>query len=192
MEHVLAVADGLADYDLELQIAAMLHDAVEDGEGITLESLRGDGVSERALAVLALVSNNLHAGMPYAEVIARIVRRRGDATLVKIADNAHNSRPDRGRCSGCADREIPDDEVRRGASGAVCAVPSEDGPDRGPSCAGPAVDGTGAGFTRPAGRLISHRVEVHAGASISASMASQARTSGTGLSFMQPRRSRLR
>ena len=50
MEHVLAVADGLADYDLELQIAAMLHDVVEDGEGITLESF-GDGVSERALAV---------------------------------------------------------------------------------------------------------------------------------------------
>lgn len=94
MEHVRAVADGLADYDLELQIAAMLHDAVEDGEGITLELLRGEGVSERALAVLALVSNNLHAGMPYADVIAQVATSY-DATLVKIADNAHNSRPDR-------------------------------------------------------------------------------------------------
>ncbi len=94
MEHVRAVADGLVDFDLDLQIAGMLHDAVEDHPETTLESLRAAGVSERSLAAIALVSTNLHPSLSYEKMIEQITSSP-DATLVKISDNAHNSRPDR-------------------------------------------------------------------------------------------------
>ncbi|GAB2776702.1 hypothetical protein GCM10027020_32520 [Nocardioides salsibiostraticola] len=92
-EHVEAVAAGLVDFDIDIQIAAMLHDAIEDSD-LTLEDLRAEGVSNRSLVAIELVSRNLHPNLAYQEAIARICTSR-DATLVKIADNAHNSRPDR-------------------------------------------------------------------------------------------------
>ena len=87
--------------------------------------MRGDGVSERALAVLALVSNNLHAGMPYAEVIARITTSY-DATLVKIADNAHNSRPDRVAALAARTGKSPTTKYVEARQVLWRAVPSED------------------------------------------------------------------
>ena len=92
-EHVEAVAAGLVDFDLDVQIAGMLHDVVEDSD-LSLDDLRSRGVSERALTAIELVSRNLHPELTYEEAIAQICTSR-DATLVKIADNAHNSRPDR-------------------------------------------------------------------------------------------------
>lgn len=94
LAHVEAVADGVADFEPEVRIAAMLHDVVEDS-ALTLDDLRGRGVPERALAAIALVSRNLHPELDYAAAIERIAATSRDATLVKIADNAHNSRPDR-------------------------------------------------------------------------------------------------
>lgn len=95
LDHVEAVAAGLVDFDLDVQIAGMLHDVVEDSD-LTLDALRVRGVSERSLAAIELVSRNLHPELTYQEAIARICASR-DATLVKISDNAHNSRPDRVR-----------------------------------------------------------------------------------------------
>jgi hypothetical protein len=51
-------------------------------------------VPERSLAAIELVSRNLHPDLSYDEAIARIATSV-DATLVKVSDNAHNSRPDR-------------------------------------------------------------------------------------------------
>ncbi len=93
MEHVRAVADGLIDFDLDVQIAGMLHDVVEDTKA-TPDDLRVAGVSERSLAAIELVSLNLRPDLSYAAAIVHITSSR-DATLVKISDNAHNSRPDR-------------------------------------------------------------------------------------------------
>lgn len=93
MEHVDAVAAGLVDFDLDLQVAAMLHDVVEDSD-VTIDDLRDAGVSERSLAVVALVSRNLHPDRDYAEAI-ELVTQSPDAVLVKISDNAHNSLPER-------------------------------------------------------------------------------------------------
>jgi hypothetical protein len=93
MEHVEAVAAGLADLDLELQIAGMLHDVVEDSD-ITLHELRARGVPERSLVAIELVTRTLHPELDYDEAI-RLATTSPDATLVKISDNAHNSRPDR-------------------------------------------------------------------------------------------------
>jgi len=100
MVHVEAVADGLADFDLELQIAGMLHDVVEDafeeiGREVTIDDLRNQGVPERSRAAIAAVSSNLYpAGMTYFEKIEQICTSP-DAVLVKISDNAHNSLPER-------------------------------------------------------------------------------------------------
>lgn len=43
IHHVEAVAAGLVDFDVSIQIAGMLHDVVEDAE-LTLEDLRARGV----------------------------------------------------------------------------------------------------------------------------------------------------
>lgn len=93
MQHVEAVAAGLIDFDLEVQIAGMLHDVVEDSS-TNLEDLRAAGVPERAVAAVALVSRNLHPELDYIDAIA-LVCTSSDATLVKISDNAHNSLPER-------------------------------------------------------------------------------------------------
>lgn len=91
--HVEAVAAGLVDFDIDIQIAGMLHDVIEDTE-LSLSDLRSRGVSERSLAAIELLSRNLHPGLAYEEAIRRI-SGSVDATLVKISDNAHNSRPER-------------------------------------------------------------------------------------------------
>ncbi|MGA8987386.1 hypothetical protein [Aeromicrobium sp.] len=93
VNHVESVAGGLVDFDLDLQIAGMLHDVVEDSD-ITLADLREAGVSERALGAIELVSRNLHPSLSYLEGIERVCTSR-DASLVKISDNAHNSLPER-------------------------------------------------------------------------------------------------
>ena len=66
----------------------------EDEAARARDDLRARGVPERALDAIALVSRNLHDELDYDEAI-RLVATSLDATLVKISDNAHNSRPDR-------------------------------------------------------------------------------------------------
>ena len=98
--HVEAVAAGLVDFDLDLQIAGLLHDVVEDsldemGREVTLDELRNRGVPERAVAAIAAVSSNLYPpDLSYDDKIERICASP-DAVLVKISDNAHNSLPER-------------------------------------------------------------------------------------------------
>ncbi|MFJ4985708.1 HD domain-containing protein [Streptomyces sp. NPDC088732] len=91
VEHVRAVAAGLAPFGPELQMAGLLHDIVEDTPW-TAERLRAAGVPDRVVAVVEQVTNQ--PGVAYADKLRRIAADR-DATLVKIADNAHNSRADR-------------------------------------------------------------------------------------------------
>ncbi|MFI9724420.1 HD domain-containing protein [Streptomyces sp. NPDC052396] len=91
IEHVRAVAAGLVPFGDELVMAGLLHDVIEDTDW-TAERLRAAGVPSRVVRIVEAVTNE--AGLTYAEKIRRIT---GDAqaTLVKIADNAHNSRPER-------------------------------------------------------------------------------------------------
>ena len=93
IRHVESVAAGLLDFDLDIQIAGMLHDVLEDSH-FTLDDLQARGVPERSLAAIEMVSRNLHPDLSYDEAILQI-STSVDATLVKISDNAHNSRPDR-------------------------------------------------------------------------------------------------
>ncbi|MEU4051268.1 HD domain-containing protein [Streptomyces olivaceus] len=91
IEHVRAVAAGLAPFGGELVMAGLLHDVIEDTD-VTAERLREEGVPERVVSAVEAVTNQ--PGVPYQEKIQRIIRS-SDATLVKISDNAHNSHPDR-------------------------------------------------------------------------------------------------
>ncbi|MFD7239600.1 HD domain-containing protein [Streptomyces syringium] len=91
IEHVRAVAAGLAPFGDELVMAGLLHDVIEDTDW-TAEQLRAAGIPVRVVEIVEAVTNQ--PGTSYTERIQRIT---GDAqaTLVKIADNAHNSHPDR-------------------------------------------------------------------------------------------------
>ena len=91
VEHVRAVAAGLAPFGPDLEMAGLLHDIIEDTDW-TSERLRAAAIPNRVVGVVENVTNT--PGVPYEEKIRRITSSR-DATLVKIADNAHNSHPDR-------------------------------------------------------------------------------------------------
>jgi len=95
-EHVLAVGDALADFDEDIRIAGYLHDIAEDTP-ITQQALLEMGVSERALAIIERVTRRFHDDPDDYDAGIRYVAEDHDATLVKIADNAHNSLPERVR-----------------------------------------------------------------------------------------------
>jgi len=95
-EHVLAVGDALADFDDEIRIAGYLHDIAEDTP-MTRQALLEMGVPERSVDIIERVTNRLHNNPDdYLSGIQEIAQDH-DATLVKIADNAHNSLPERVR-----------------------------------------------------------------------------------------------
>ncbi|WP_394427459.1 HD domain-containing protein [Streptomyces sp. SGAir0957] len=102
IEHVRAVADGLVPFGDELVMAGLLHDVLEDTD-VTGDDLLERGVPARVVVIVRAVTNQ--ADVTYDETIRRIT---GDpqATLVKIADNAHNSHP--ARCV-----RLPADEKER-------------------------------------------------------------------------------
>ncbi len=103
IEHVRAVAAGLAPFGDELVMAGLLHDVVEDTDW-TAEKLASAGIPERVVEIVEAVTNQ--AGMTYAEKIRHITADLS-ATLVKISDNAHNSRPAPGRQAGAPGGEVP-------------------------------------------------------------------------------------
>ncbi|MFI6140337.1 HD domain-containing protein [Streptomyces griseus] len=92
IEHVRAVAAGLVPFGDDLVMAGLLHDVIEDTDW-TAEQLRKAGVPYYVVALVVAVTNE--RGIPYQEKVARITRRGRDAVRLKIADNAHNSHPDR-------------------------------------------------------------------------------------------------
>jgi hypothetical protein len=93
-EHVLAVGDALEDFDDDIQIAGYLHDIAEDTP-MTRQALLDMGVSERAVSIIERVTKRLHDNPDDYQDGIRFIAEDHDATLVKIADNAHNSLPER-------------------------------------------------------------------------------------------------
>ncbi|MFE6892078.1 HD domain-containing protein [Streptomyces sp. NPDC057694] len=89
--HVRAVAAGLAPFGDELVMAGLLHDVLEDTD-VSADDLLQRGVPARVVEIVKAVTNQ--ANMAYGEKICRITADP-QATLLKIADNAHNSHPDR-------------------------------------------------------------------------------------------------
>lgn len=93
-EHVLAVGDALADFDDDIRIAGYLHDIAEDTP-MTRQALLDMGVSDRAVGIIERVTKRLHDNPDDYQAGIRFIAEDHDATLVKIADNAHNSLPER-------------------------------------------------------------------------------------------------
>lgn len=91
IEHVRAVAAGLVSFGDELVMAGLLHDVLEDTD-VTADELLQCGVPARVVQIVNAVTNQ--AGMAYEEKI-RHITADPQATLLKIADNAHNSHPNR-------------------------------------------------------------------------------------------------
>jgi (p)ppGpp synthase/HD superfamily hydrolase len=92
IEHARAVAAGLADFEVEIQVAGVLHDVIED-TGWTFEDLQEAGVTEKSLEIIEAVTKM--PGCTKRQQIERVVQGGRGAILVKIADNAHNTHPDR-------------------------------------------------------------------------------------------------
>ncbi|MEC5190688.1 MULTISPECIES: HD domain-containing protein [unclassified Arthrobacter] len=95
-EHVIAVGDALADFDDDIRIAGYLHDIAEDTP-MTRQALLDMGVSERAVDIIERVTKRLHENPDDYQAGIRYIAGDHDAALVKIADNAHNSLPERVR-----------------------------------------------------------------------------------------------
>ncbi|TLM84289.1 HD domain-containing protein [Pseudarthrobacter sp. NamE5] len=93
-DHVLAVGDALADFDDDIRIAGYLHDIAEDTP-MTRQALLDMGVTERAVQIIELLTTRLHSNPHDYQAVIREIARDHDAALVKIADNAHNSLPQR-------------------------------------------------------------------------------------------------
>jgi (p)ppGpp synthase/HD superfamily hydrolase len=91
IDHVRAVARGLAPFGPVLEQAGLLHDIIEDTDW-TAGRLLGAGVSAEVVGIVEAVTNR--SGVPYEEMIRRVAAFPA-ACLVKIADNAHNSLPER-------------------------------------------------------------------------------------------------
>lgn len=102
INHVVAVAEGLRPVsDKRLEMCGLLHDVVED-TGWTGPLLLRVGVHPWVVEKVLLVTNQ--PGLTYQEKIRTITADRY-ATLIKISDNAHNSRRDR-------QSRIPDQKTR--------------------------------------------------------------------------------
>lgn len=101
VEHVRAVADGVAAYGEHLRMAGLLHDVLEDTDW-TADGLLAAGVPEAVVETVVRVTRR--PGQGYREMIEEVAADRS-ACLVKIADNAHNSRADRAALLPVGQRE---------------------------------------------------------------------------------------
>jgi (p)ppGpp synthase/HD superfamily hydrolase len=89
--HVCAVRDALAGYGQDAQVAGVLHDVLED-TALTEDDLARAGVPAHVLRAIDSVTRR--AGEPYMEMIRRAAAD-GLGRVVKLADNADNTREDR-------------------------------------------------------------------------------------------------
>lgn len=89
--HVCAVRDALAAYGDDAQVAGVLHDVLED-TALTEDDLARAGVPAHVLR--AIVSVTRLPGEPYMAMIGRAAAD-GLGRVVKLADNADNTREDR-------------------------------------------------------------------------------------------------
>lgn len=91
VEHVRAVARGLAPFGAGLQMAGLLHDVLED-TATTADDLLDAGVPPTVVDIVRRVTNR--PGVPYQDML-RSAAEHYAACLLKISDNANNSDPGR-------------------------------------------------------------------------------------------------
>lgn len=95
--HVQAVGLALTSFGPHAVAAGYLHDVIEDTEATADTLLEDHGIPAEVVHAVRFVSRNLYADdLTYMDMI-RSIATEGPyiARLVKIADNAHNTRVDR-------------------------------------------------------------------------------------------------
>ncbi len=105
-----------------MQMAGLLHDTLEDTD-LTSEKLLRAGVPGTVVDLVQRVTNG--PDTTYRMKIESIVTNYG-ATLIKIADNAHNSLPDRTAQLPSEKRELLAHKYADARSVLWAAVPRED------------------------------------------------------------------
>jgi (p)ppGpp synthase/HD superfamily hydrolase len=91
IEHPRAVAAALAEHGDHAVMAGLLHDVVEDTD-VTLDDLRAAGYPAEVVDAVDAVTRR--PGETYMQFVARAADHPL-GRLVKLADNAHNSSPER-------------------------------------------------------------------------------------------------
>lgn len=91
VEHVRAVAELLQPHGEHAVMAGLLHDVVEDTD-VTLDDLRVAGYPDDVVSAVDSVTKR--DGETYMDMVRRAAADPL-GRLVKLADNTHNSRPDR-------------------------------------------------------------------------------------------------
>ena len=91
VNHVYAVEDGLKHLSLEIRMTGLLHDVLEDAD-LTMDDLSELGIPDYVIHLVEVVTKR--SDETYLHMLERICEVPA-ALMVKIADNAHNSRPDR-------------------------------------------------------------------------------------------------
>lgn len=92
LAHALRVAAKVAHLGPAAMAVALLHDALEDGDDLTVEQL----IEEVGYEIAQEVELLTHPpGTSYAAYLARIKERGGLALQVKLADNEDNADPRR-------------------------------------------------------------------------------------------------
>lgn len=92
-DHMIRVHARVAQYDIETQHVALLHDVLEDTD-LTFSDLLQMGYSETVVEAVMLLTKPRKE--PYAEYIDRLCHSgNARAILVKLADNADNTDPKR-------------------------------------------------------------------------------------------------
>ncbi|WP_280702192.1 phosphohydrolase [Kitasatospora sp. GP82] len=99
--HLRAVSAGLAPFGVGLQMAGLLHDVLEDTE-LGADDLLRAGVPLGVVATVRRVTKE--PGVAYRAMLQQITTDHS-ATLLKIADNAHNSLPARAARLAAPERE---------------------------------------------------------------------------------------
>lgn len=95
MAEIEGIAAGVADFDPDVRIAALIYKAVEDGR-YTIDNLRSRGVSERSLAAISALSSTCRPEVDDMAAVRAIARNR-DAALVKISEIVYRERSERGQ-----------------------------------------------------------------------------------------------
>jgi (p)ppGpp synthase/HD superfamily hydrolase len=91
IEHPRAVAAGLAPFGVGMQMAGLLHDVLEDTP-VTAADLRNAGVPESVISTVERVTKKPR--WDYEAMVEHAAEQYASC-LLKIADNSHNSHPDR-------------------------------------------------------------------------------------------------
>lgn len=99
--HPLRLMNKVDQSDFELMSITILHDVIEDCEDMSIEDLRNEGMSERILTALDLLTHKEEDS--YQEYIEKISRNI-DAIEVKMADLEDNS--DITRLKGLGEKDI--------------------------------------------------------------------------------------